>query len=161
MTDRILLPIKTYEQGKFAVETILNNKEENASEIRLLHCIENKLGRPSFFSATEAIRLADEQSDRVDDSQHFLEELGKRLVDSLQDVRISVKSTLVDTVHEGILDEAEIMKATKIMIVTEPERKLRWFGPEISTRIMSNAKIPVHIIKPAMRKGTHNSPRVA
>ncbi len=161
MQNKILLPIKTYEQGKFAIQTLLMNPDANTSEIRLLHCVEDKLARPSFFSATEAIRLADEQLDRVDECQHFLEELGKTLVDALQGVRISIKSTVVDSIHDGILEEADIMNATKIVLVTEPERKLRWFGPEISNRIMSNAKIPVHVIKPARHKGSTGSSKVA
>lgn len=158
--NRILLPIKNLEQGRFAIKTLLSDRDATASEIRLLHCIENKLARPTFFSSFEAISLADEQTDQVDESHHFLEQLGKELVDAFPEARITVKSSLVDSVHDGILQEAKVMQATKIVLVTEPERKLRWFIPEISTRIMRNATIPVHVIKPA-RENKHNGRRIA
>jgi hypothetical protein len=149
---KILVPIKNFEQGRFAVRVLLSMTNDFVSEIRLFHCIKDKLARPTFFSAMEVIRTADEQTDRLDDSKHFLEQLTKDLLEKFDNVSLTTKSSLTDSIHEGILEEAEDMQATKIIFVMEPTRKFQWFRPEVTARVMSDAKIPVHIIKPGQQK---------
>lgn len=151
---KILVPIKNFEQGRFAVGVLLSLPSDSVSEIRLFHCVKDKLARPTFFSAMEVIRTADEQTDRVDDSKHFLDQLTKDLLDKYGDVSLTTKSALTDSIHEGILEEAENMKASKIIFVMEPTRKFQWFRPEVTARVMSDAKIPVHIIKPGQDMGS-------
>ncbi|MBX9694859.1 MAG: universal stress protein [Cyanobacteria bacterium] len=153
---RILVPVQDYEQGRLAVSVLLNNRDDRIRHIRLFHCVEDRLVSSGFVHAFEIMQAAEEQSDKVEESQSHLERLAQTLTREFPDVHISFDTIIHRDVPDAIVKESLSAKTNMILFVTDPKRKKHWLVPSISNRVLRNAGCPVQIIKPAKVPTTNN-----
>ncbi len=144
----LLVPIQDYEQGRLAINLLRSNRNDQIKSIRLFQCIEDKLNGGGFVHAMDIIQTSDEQKTAVENALVKLQRLAEVLAQDLPSVRVSFNAGLYSSIPDAIVEEAEIINASMILFVQDPQRKRHWLFPGVSNRVLRNAPCSVQIIRP-------------
>lgn len=148
----LLVPIQDYEQGRLAISVLRSNHNDRIKSIRLFQCVEDRLNGGGFVHAMDIIQTSDEQKTDVENALVKLQRLAEVLAQELPEVRVSFNCGLYGSVPDAIVEEAEIMGASMILFVQDPQRKRHWLIPGVSNRVLRKAPCTVQIIRPERKE---------